>query len=1076
MPDHELFRCIGSGSYGEVWLARNITGQYRAVKMVYRDRIKNEREYDREFAGITRFEPLSRTHDGFVDILQVGRNDPARCFYYVMELADDLLTCTNPNAPTSRETPAPAFDPAAYEARTLSAILASHGRLLVADCIRLGLALTAALGHLHRHNLVHRDIKPSNIVFVDSQPKLADVGLVAETSEAHSQVGTTGFIPPEGPGSVQADLYALGKVLYAASTLHGATAWPNPQTGLENLPDQKDWLELNEVINKACDPDPKRRYATAAEMHAELAQLQDGKSLRRLRLQGKRLKQAGWALAGTVVIGLAGLFIQQTLLKAERAQARADQVKLEAQVERQLDRVRAAKRQTLVLKIENEIRPPHTEGWSDRAWLMASNAVRFRIDTNLQSQAAASLAGLDAKRRYDTNGIGGSSVAFDPGGDRVLFGSLPDRAGQPGEAHLLDWVTTNLTAFPVPGVGPVAFLPDRTPVQFSADTNNRLALWRVGQASQPAGSGDFPVALRFFDLADGEQFTSLGALAMTSNGTSVATCGTTIRQRTLCAVWDGASGRLLQILTNTLVAPRTPSASSEGRNMVSEDGNTIGASFPTNVLAFTPDGSLLAAGNDEGEVMVWRTIGGSALPKITAGRLPIRSLAFCRDYVRDPLHPAPEPQWLLAIGDSGGGVTIWEVPVQRLRTPCRGAEYGVSALAFNPDGSLLASAGRHPTKLWDTATGRAMLTIENGDMFTGVAFSSDGSEVAFCSKRAFMSAQLNVWELENGRGVQNLRGLAHQVTRLCCSSNGQLVAAVSHDWQVGLWSVARNRLLHVFNVPPGTFEADNAGLAFSHDSTQFAFMAGTNAMLLDVESGRRVQSWQLPPGYVDRLAFSSSNHLLAFHVEPTNAESRVFTQPTVPRIRDLTAKPVHEVLMTLSDFDWGVIDAWYGPDASFIAVDGLASSAQPTNRVVQVVRPWENRVLWTESVFVRLTASSMRVDLAGAVVPITLVESEPQQLRDPRTGKQLRVSHTTFQVFHSSAGLALLSGESSWHLHSLSNGRPLLQVLSSGAKVTQWPIFSRDGRRVAVGWEDGTVSVCDLEKVRLRLDQAKLGW
>ena len=36
VPDHELLRCIGCGSYGEVWLARNVVGTLRAVKVVYR--------------------------------------------------------------------------------------------------------------------------------------------------------------------------------------------------------------------------------------------------------------------------------------------------------------------------------------------------------------------------------------------------------------------------------------------------------------------------------------------------------------------------------------------------------------------------------------------------------------------------------------------------------------------------------------------------------------------------------------------------------------------------------------------------------------------------------------------------------------------------------------------------------------------------------------------------------------------------------------------------------------------------------------------------------------------------------
>jgi len=60
------------------------------------------------------------------------------------------------------------------------------------------LALTSALAFLHEQGLVHRDIKPSNIIFVQGQPKLADIGLVAGSDETSSFVGTEGFIPPEG--------------------------------------------------------------------------------------------------------------------------------------------------------------------------------------------------------------------------------------------------------------------------------------------------------------------------------------------------------------------------------------------------------------------------------------------------------------------------------------------------------------------------------------------------------------------------------------------------------------------------------------------------------------------------------------------------------------------------------------------------------------------------------------------------------------------------------------------------------------------------------------------------------------
>jgi serine/threonine protein kinase len=81
------------------------------------------------------------------------------------------------------------------------------------ECLKIGLALTTALEHLHEHGLVHREINPSNIIFVNGVAKLADIGLVTAMDATVSFVGTSGFLAPEGPGTPQADLYSLSKVL-----------------------------------------------------------------------------------------------------------------------------------------------------------------------------------------------------------------------------------------------------------------------------------------------------------------------------------------------------------------------------------------------------------------------------------------------------------------------------------------------------------------------------------------------------------------------------------------------------------------------------------------------------------------------------------------------------------------------------------------------------------------------------------------------------------------------------------------------------------------------------------------------
>src|ERR1035438_10468362 len=197
VPDHELIRFIGSGSSGQVWLEKNALAPYRAVKIVQEQVFKHRRPFEREFNGILKFEPVSRLHDGLVDILQVGRNEDAGYFYCVMELADDVATGPN-------------ILPATYSPRTLEQDKDRLKRLPVAECVRLGAAIASALGFLHRNGLFHRDIKPSNIIFVNGMPKLADIRLVTDASEGRSLVGTDGFRAPEGSGSVRADIYALG--------------------------------------------------------------------------------------------------------------------------------------------------------------------------------------------------------------------------------------------------------------------------------------------------------------------------------------------------------------------------------------------------------------------------------------------------------------------------------------------------------------------------------------------------------------------------------------------------------------------------------------------------------------------------------------------------------------------------------------------------------------------------------------------------------------------------------------------------------------------------------------------------
>jgi CHASE2 domain-containing sensor protein len=264
IPDHTLVRCVGKGAYGEVWLARNTIGLYHAVKIVKRQGFPSDEPFEREFKGIQRFMPVSRSHPGLVHLLHVGRSDAGGFFFSIMEAADDQMSGQQ-------------IDPERYSPKTLAAELLGRGKLDPKDCLELGISLAFALEHLHQQRLLHRDIKPGNIIYVNAAPKLADVGLVTEQHSGLrevSLVGTEGYVPPEGPGAPAADVYALGKVLYESAFGRDRQLFPEVPTALWEEPEETLLRRLNQIIGKACEPVVDARYQSAAELRAALLKLQ----------------------------------------------------------------------------------------------------------------------------------------------------------------------------------------------------------------------------------------------------------------------------------------------------------------------------------------------------------------------------------------------------------------------------------------------------------------------------------------------------------------------------------------------------------------------------------------------------------------------------------------------------------------------------------------------------------------------------------------------------------------------------------------------------------------------------------
>lgn len=272
IPDYQLFeKPFGEGGFGKVWLAQNAISQWQAIKTVNRSNFKEDRAYEIEFEALRRYKPVSEQHFGLLRIEFVSQKKAEGFFYYVMELGDS-------------ETSGWESTPANYRPRTLASVCAHSvgSRLPVPECLHIGTVLAEALDFLHSNNLTHRDIKPSNVIFVKGTPKLADVGLVTEARPPGQQatiIGTRGFMPPapEPPGTKQADIYALGILLYVISTGQSAESFPELATTLLERTSHAEFIKLNAIILKGCQPDCRERYQTTQELLQALRDAQGRK-------------------------------------------------------------------------------------------------------------------------------------------------------------------------------------------------------------------------------------------------------------------------------------------------------------------------------------------------------------------------------------------------------------------------------------------------------------------------------------------------------------------------------------------------------------------------------------------------------------------------------------------------------------------------------------------------------------------------------------------------------------------------------------------------------------------------------
>jgi serine/threonine-protein kinase len=265
--DFELLAELGRGGMGVVYRARQHSlGRTVALKMLLAGHFASPVEVRRFQTEAEAAAKLQHPH--IVAVFAVGEAGGSP--YYAMEYVAGRSLCAH-----LRDGPLPPVKAAAYL-----------------------LPLAEAIDYAHQAGVIHRDLKPSNVLIdADDRPRLTDFGLAKQLdadqptlTQTGTIMGTPGYMAPEqAAGKVvgpAADVYALGAVLYECLTgrppFEAASGWETMQQVIyadvvpPRLVNPAVPPEMDAIVVQCLEKDPARRYASAADLAADLRRWRDG--------------------------------------------------------------------------------------------------------------------------------------------------------------------------------------------------------------------------------------------------------------------------------------------------------------------------------------------------------------------------------------------------------------------------------------------------------------------------------------------------------------------------------------------------------------------------------------------------------------------------------------------------------------------------------------------------------------------------------------------------------------------------------------------------------------------------------
>lgn len=190
-------------------------------------------------------------------------------------------------------------------------------------------------------------------------------------------------------------------------------------------------------------------------------------------------------------------------------------------------------------------------------------------------------------------------------------------------------------------------------------------------------------------------------------------------------------------------------------------------------VAFSPDGTLIAAGGADDLVHIWDAASGEAVAELSGHSDDVNAVAFSPDGT------------MVASGSSDYSIRLWVLDeTWHEQSVLSGHESYVNAVAFSPDGAYLATGSDDSsTRVWEVATGSEVLSLAHPDWINSVAYSPDGALIVTGSDDGIV----RIWDAASGEAVIDLVGHTDYVRSVAFGPDGTLIASGGDDNAIYLW-------------------------------------------------------------------------------------------------------------------------------------------------------------------------------------------------------------------------------------------------------------------------------------------------